>query len=191
MENCLIIVDNSNVWIEGQKYSAKAKGVLKTNPNDRDICDPSWRIDFGELLKQVSEGQNIVGAILVGSRPPQSDSIWESADRSGFKVIVHDRNAAGKEKAVDTELAVQGTAAIYSQPTPGVLKLLSGDRDFIPLVNMAAQKGWETEMWAFTSSFTQYGQMAQTVTRIKPLDHCFNEISSYGFTWPVPGSPTV
>jgi hypothetical protein len=109
VDDCLIIVDNSNVWIEGQKLAAKKKGVIKENSEDKDICDPSWRIDFGKLLSEVSEGQNIIGAILVGSRPPASDSIWESADRSGFKVIVHDRNSAGKEKAVER---------VQSSPSP-------------------------------------------------------------------------
>ena len=27
MEECVIIVDNSNVWIEGKKFSAREKGI--------------------------------------------------------------------------------------------------------------------------------------------------------------------
>lgn len=30
MEDCIIIVDNSNIWIEGMKYSAKLKGMPDT-----------------------------------------------------------------------------------------------------------------------------------------------------------------
>ena len=65
-----------------------------------------------------------------------------------------------------------------------ILKLLSGDRDFIPLINIANNRKWETEMWAFNSAFKSYGQMAQSVTRIKPLDNVFDKIGKYEFLWP-------
>lgn len=182
MDECVIIVDNSNIWIEGKKYSAKLKGVT-SDTGDKNIDDPSWRIDFGNLLSTISEGNNIKQAILVGSRPPVSDSIWNAAKEKGFSVTVHDRNLAGKEKAVDTELVAQGTEIICTTEAC-ILKLLSGDRDFIPLINIATKRGWETEMWAFTNAFKKNGQMAQTVTRIKPLDDVFDKIGRYEFEWP-------
>lgn len=184
MNKCVVIIDNSNVWIEGQKFSAKTKGHIKMHPEDRDICDPSWRIDFGKLLTEVSAGKEILKAILVGSRPPQNDSVWESAKHHGFEVTVHDRNSQGKEKSVDTEIVAQGTEIVCTHPEPAILKLLSGDRDFIPLITIAARRGWETEMWAFSSSFTPAGQMAQSVSRIVPLDTVFTKIGSYAFKWP-------
>ena len=154
MDKCVIIIDNSNVWIEGQKFSAKRKGHTKSNIEDKDICDPSWRIDFGNLLSEISESKPIIKAVLVGSRPPQTDTIWEAAKQHGFEVYIHDRNSAGKEKAVDTEIVAQGTEIICMEKEPAIFKLLSGDRDFIPLINIANKRGWETEMWAFTNSFT-------------------------------------
>jgi len=75
MDNCVILVDNSNVFIEGQKHSARKKGILKTTPDEKDPCDPSWRVDFGSLISQVAEGKPVLKAILVGSTPPRSDSI--------------------------------------------------------------------------------------------------------------------
>lgn len=182
MKDCVIIVDNSNVWIEGKKHSAKLKGITSAT-GDKYIDDPSWRIDFGKLLSTISEGKEIKQAILVGSRPPISDSIWKAAKENGFVVKVHDRNYAGKEKAVDTELVAQGTEIICTTDAC-ILKLLSGDRDFIPLINIATKRGWETEMWAFTNAFKTNGQMAQTVTRIKPLDDVFDKIGRYEFEWP-------
>jgi uncharacterized LabA/DUF88 family protein len=62
--------------------------------------------------------------------------------------------------------------------------LLSGDRDFIPLINIANNRKWETEMWAFSNAFSEHGQMAQSVTRVKPLDGIFNKIGRFEFTWP-------
>ena len=182
MNECIIIVDNSNVWIEGKKFSAKIKGV-KPLQNGKHIDDPSWRIDFGKLLTVVAGEQKIREAILVGSRPPLSDTIWKAAKEKGFKVIVHNRNSMGKEKAVDTEIVAQGTEIICTS-NAATLKLLSGDRDFIPFIHIATKRGWETEMWAFTNAFQGNGEMAQTVTHIQPLDNVFSEIGWNEFDWP-------
>ena len=183
MKKCVVIVDNSNIWIEGKKFSAKQKGVT---PEEGQIYadDPSWRIDFGQLLAIVAEEKEILQAILVGSRPPQNDSVWNAAQEQGFKVIIHDRNFSGKEKAVDTEIVMQGTQIVCTE-SPAILKLLSGDRDFVPLITCANSRGWETEMWAFTNAFKESGEMAQSVTRIKPLDQVFPLIGRYEFEWPI------
>jgi uncharacterized LabA/DUF88 family protein len=186
MDKCIIIIDNSNIWIEGQKLSAYKKGQIKSSPSEKDICDPSWRYDFGKALTSISEGKQILKAILVGSRPPAHDSVWTSAKAHGFEVFVHDRNSAGKEKSVDTEIVAQGTEFICSQSEPAILKLVSGDRDFIPLIKVAERRGWETEMWAFTNAFSVKGEMAQTVARVKPLNTIFDEIGHCAFEWPIP-----
>lgn len=182
MEKCVIIVDNSNIWIEGKKFSARQKGIL--SKDDEPIDDPSWRIDFGMLLSVVAGDKEILHAIMVGSRPPQNDSVWEAAKRQGFQVIIHDRNYAGKEKAVDTEIVMQGTRIICKETSPAILKLLSGDRDFLPLIKCASDEGWETEMWAFSNAFNEYGEMALSVSKMQPLDEVFNKIGSYEFEWP-------
>lgn len=173
MNDCVIIVDNSNIWIEGMKLSAKIKKM--TSIDGKDPCDSSWRIDFGKLLNRVSEGKTIRKAILVGSRPPQNDSLWNTATKKGFEVIVHDRNSENKEKAVDTELVAKGVELICTTE-PATLKILSGDSDFIPLVNIANGHGWETEMWAFSSAYQISGNMAVSVDRVQPLDSIFGEI---------------
>ena len=171
MKECVIIVDNSNIWIEGMKYSASLQGIVSTN--GMEPCDYEWRVDFGKLLSKVSQGKAIRKAILVGSRPPVNDSLWNVAKRRGFEVIVQDRNSNNKEKAVDTELAVQGAKLVYTTE-PAVLKILSGDADFKPLVDIANEQGWETEMWAFSSSIS--ATMGMSVTRVKPLDDIFSQI---------------
>lgn len=172
MKECVIIVDNSNIWIEGMKYSASQQGIVSTN--GKDPCDFSWRVDFGKLLSKVSQGMTIRKAILVGSRPPVNDSLWNVAKRRGFEVIVQDRNSNNKEKAVDTELVAKGTQLVCTT-SPAVLKILSGDADFKPLVDIANEQGWETEMWAFSSSIS--ATMGTSVTRVRPLDVIFDKIS--------------
>jgi len=181
MRDCVIIIDNSNIWIEGKKFSAKVKGAKKTGNKAPD--DPSWRVDFGRLINVVADGKAIKEVILVGSRPPVSDTLWDAIKKRGIKVTIHDRNWQGKEKAVDTELATQGSEIICNSDQPAVLKLLSGDGDFVPLIDLAHRREWETEMWAFTSAFKSDGIMAQRVTRIRPLDNDFQNIGWCEFDW--------
>ncbi len=184
MPESVIVVDNSNIFIEGQKYSARSKGVSKNNPLDRDPNDPSWRINFAELLSRLADGRKIYKAILVGSRPPQNDGVWQAAKSSGFEVTVHDRNASNQEKAVDTELVAQATEIICYAKEAMVLVIASGDRDFIPLVSVAHRNGWTVEMCAFSSAFNIDGQMATEVDKVRSLDSDFQAIGRCDFVWP-------
>jgi len=184
--DCLILVDNSNIYIEGQKCSAFRKGVLRSDANDREPMDISWRIDFEELLTRLADGRKIRSAILVGSRPPPNDAVWKMAEQSGFTVITHDRDAANKEKAVDTELVARGTLIIATTPAPAVLVIASGDRDFLPLVNVAHELKWTVEMAAFSSAFAPHGQMAISVDKVRPLDGSLDLIGHCAFDWPSP-----
>ncbi len=185
-KKCMVLVDNSNVFIEGQKYSARLKGLLPDPVTGKQPCDPSWRVKFSELLSVLAGARPIYKALLVGSRPPQNDGVWDAATRQGFDVVVHDRSADGREKAVDTELVAQGTEAICSTAEPMDLIIVSGDRDFIPLVKVAHRKGWAVEMAAFASAFNPAGEMATSVEKIVPLDSFFSKIGHYEFDWPIP-----
>jgi uncharacterized LabA/DUF88 family protein len=182
MNECLILVDNSNIFFEGRKFSARNKWLVKT-PFDQyilmdmyDLVDWSWCIDFGSLLKQVANGHKIIKAILVGSTPPPNDSLWNAANSQGYEVKIHERSY--KEKVVDTELVVSGLKIIYKHPAPAVLKLLSGDRDFLPLVRCAYEEGWETELWGFSSSSIS-NELSQSVSRVQLLDSLFDQIGKY------------
>ncbi len=46
-----VYVDNSNVWIEGQRVSAVAKGMAPDiwTAMNASICDHTWSYDFGRL----------------------------------------------------------------------------------------------------------------------------------------------
>ena len=170
---CLILVDNSNVWIEGMKFAARKQGILRGPMDDRDPQDWNWRIDFGSLLREVANGHKIIQAILVGSEPPPNDTVWNAARQQGFEVITYQRRAAG-EKAVDTELVAQGLKFVYKHPNPAILKLLSGDRDFLPLVRSAYEEGWEMELWSFSSAISS--ELGLAAHRLNLLDEVFDRI---------------
>jgi uncharacterized LabA/DUF88 family protein len=153
MTKCLIMMDNSNVFIEGKKFSARRKGIHRQPGDNRDPQDPSWRLDFGKLLNFLANGRDILDAILVGSEPPQNDSVWASAETSGFRVLTYDRASSGEEKEVDTEIATQAAEIItLHRMEPNVLILGSGDRDFFPSIRCAHRWKWTTEMCTFLSN---------------------------------------
>ena len=166
MKECLILVDNSNIFIGGQEFSARRKKLAYAQ-------DYSWRIDFGALLREVANGHSIIKALLVGSTPPPNDSLWYEAKKGGFKVITYERSPSG-EKAVDTELLASGLKIIYKHPCPAILKLLSGDRDFVPLIRNAYEEGWETELWGFSHCISN--ELQQMVNRTMLLDNVFGTI---------------
>jgi uncharacterized LabA/DUF88 family protein len=181
--DCVVLVDNSNIYISGQRCSAVRKGMTRVNSADLEPMDISWRIDFSRLLTQLADGRPIRQAILVGSRPPPNDGVWSMAERSGYTVITHDRDAANREKAVDTELVAQGTL-IIATTAPAVLVIASADRDFLPLVTVAHKMKWTVEMAAFSNAFSQYGQMAMAVDKVRPLDGSLDLIGHCAFKWP-------
>jgi uncharacterized LabA/DUF88 family protein len=108
------------------------------------------------------------------------------AEQSGFKVKTHERDGNNKEKAVDAELVAQGTRVICTTSPPGVLVIASGDRDFIPLVNITKEAGWTVEMTAFKSAYSDRGEIAKAVHKIRPLDDEFDKIGAYGIARPAP-----
>lgn len=123
---CVILVDNSNVFIEGQKFSARKKGLQRGPSDRRDPQDPSWRIDFGSLLGFMAEGRPIVAAILVGSEPPPNDSVWNAARQHNFEVLTYTRVFKGEEKEVDTEIVARGTEIICDHPHKGTIVPIAG-----------------------------------------------------------------
>ena len=85
-----IYVDNSNLWIEGQRLAA-VKSKLSRNiveAMNNDIVDYGWKYDFGELHRLTCPpGQEIGRLALFGSTPPPNDSLWRLAEQKGFEVV--------------------------------------------------------------------------------------------------------
>lgn len=141
-----LYVDNSNVWIEGMHVAAAQNGLA---PNvwtavQQKICDYSWKIDFGKLFQFAGGGRSDVKkAGLFGSRPPKNDSLWTAAERNGFEVIVYDRNVAGYEKKIDTDIVATMIEDSYELLTVGQdeITLVSGDADYVPAIEKLIKRG--------------------------------------------------
>ena len=141
-----IFVDNSNVWIEGQYVSAvkKKQAISIDDAHTRDVGDHEWRVDFGRLFDLAGgyDKANVGRAVLFGSKPPATDSLWDSARRMGFDVITMDR-IRGKEKKIDTGVTTEMISTVIDfklDPAKDRFILVAGDRDFVPPVEKLV--GW-------------------------------------------------
>ncbi len=100
MKKTYTYVDNSNVFIEGQRNSAVKKGMAYNifDAMNRGIFDFTWQIDYGKLHNLVCDGAKNIGAANLWGSPPPSDTFWKMVERKGFSVKTFDKSSAGKEK---------------------------------------------------------------------------------------------
>ncbi len=146
-----VYVDNSNVFIEGQRGAAVENG-LALNIRDAisgQIFDRTYRLDFGKLYKFVaSNGQNVKRAMLFGSRPPSNDSLWAAAKSEGFDLVIEDRSAANKEKKIDTGIVAAMFVDAFTQAdkSSDTFILVAGDGDYVPAVARLVAEGFTVDV---------------------------------------------
>jgi uncharacterized LabA/DUF88 family protein len=143
----LIYLDESNLWIEGKKVSAVSKGMALDiwEASDTRTFDNTFKLDFGRVL-EIANHAPIKIARFYGSRPPEADSVWNAAKKAGFRLEILDRNARNKEKGVDTTMVVDIMQDMYEMATAGedLFILITGDADYIPIIDKLKAKGFET-----------------------------------------------
>ena len=173
-----IYVDNSNVFIEGQRASAVQTGLARDiwEALDNRILDPGYRLSFGKLYSFVA-GENRAStarAMLFGSRPPQNDAIWQIAEYAGFEVVVHDRNQNNKEKKINTGLVTAMTRDAYRNAKDGdVFTIVSGDNDYVPTVTQLREDGFRVDVviWRHAG-----GELKAAASKFIPLDPHLNAL---------------
>ncbi|GAB6012405.1 NYN domain-containing protein [Viscerimonas tarda] len=169
-----VYLDNSNLWIEGKRLGAVYRGTspdIVTASETRDF-DNTFRLDFGKVL-DIANNKPIKTAKFYGSRPPESDSVWNMAEKVGFEPIIVDRNYNNKEKGVDTQLVVDMLSdCIDADPTKDVFILIAGDADYIPVIRKIKSKNFRVQVlfWNHASI-----ELKKETTFIS-LDGYFNEI---------------
>lgn len=173
-----VYVDNSNAFIEGKRVSAVRKGLA---PNiyeamNRNITDNSYRLDLGKLhsFTAGSDPRKIKRAVLFGSRPPANDSLWGIAERAGFETIVVDRNAANREKKVDTGIVSEMMRDAYKKMNSGedVITLVAGDGDFVPAITNLRQDAYKVELFFWNHASQELKDACDCFVALDPhLDH--------------------
>ena len=147
-----IYVDNSNIWIEAKKLTSKIK-KLRTKEDFR------ARIDTGKLTDVVAKGRRVEQGFLYGSEPPPIDKVWEKIEEQGWKVDTKERHIlSGKEKKVDTQLAVDVTERACTTPENkrSTIVLITGDADLKPAVmKVLDYDGWKVEVYMWKHAISR------------------------------------
>ncbi len=168
-----IYIDNSNVYIEGRRVSAVANGIAEniSQAMSEKILDHAYTIDFGKFYEfLVGDDEAMTKRIVMfGSRPPPNDSIWTHAERAGFELRLEDRNAANKEKKIDTGLATLLTKDAYKNgdPSKDVFIIVSGDSDYVPTIKELQEDNYRVEVvfWSHASK-----ELIDTADKFTSLD---------------------
>jgi hypothetical protein len=141
-----VYIDNSNLFIEGQRLAAVKVGYATDiwDAMQRNVFDFRWNIDYGKLHSFFSDlGGELASVKLWGSIPP-NDSFWKLVESKGFLVRTFERSPSG-EKKVDTAIVHQITKDVYSGFIPkaeSTIILVAGDKDFVPLIEDLTTEGY-------------------------------------------------
>ncbi|GBB95932.1 hypothetical protein RclHR1_02650003 [Rhizophagus clarus] len=148
-----IFVDDSNLFIEG-KFAIGTREKLGCN-SSRGLQLQEFRIDHGMLLEVVLDGRPKGSKpVLVGSRPPSDENLWNFIRKYDYEVNVLDRNVQGCEKGVDPTLGYAIDSTVSSHP-PGILILVAGDGDYYPHIMPALHYNWKVEVWFWKQAISK------------------------------------
>ncbi|KAG7289887.1 hypothetical protein NEMBOFW57_006264 [Staphylotrichum longicolle] len=195
-ETCMIFVDDSNVWIEAQKFAASGNSHMpKLQDSDR---DPRLRIDIGRLVERLRGNRTQGPSFLYGSRPPPNDSVWKAFEKNKFETNIYDRAFGGKEKEVDnsmsvdmaakaTELRIEaefmakhfGDPKATEKRNKTTFVVITGDRDMMPAVKRVLEFKIRVELWGWKSGISQaYLDLAafNSLLSVHLLDSIFKDI---------------
>jgi hypothetical protein len=141
-------VDNSNLFIEGQRLAAIKKGLALDLEDaiDRRIFDFGWNVDYGKLHKFLCGDKYEVGcAKLWGSLPPE-DSFWQMVESRGWQVFTYARSY-GKERKVDSAIAYHiGKDAVTLDKAASEITLVAGDKDHVPAIEDLLKEGYNVSV---------------------------------------------
>ncbi len=112
------------------------------------------RVNFGAILKEAVAGRNVIRAIAYVIKTESGDekNFFEALGKVGIEAKVKDLQTFGdgtKKADWDVGLAVD---AIRFSPTLDVVIIVSGDGDFVPLVEYLKSKDIQVEVMAFARS---------------------------------------
>ncbi|KAK4244699.1 hypothetical protein C7999DRAFT_43665 [Corynascus novoguineensis] len=188
-----IYIDNSNLWIQGQRTYAEKK-ILKVS------WDPTWRFDIGHLRDillahsdlKAEEKTSEVKVNLYGSIPPPVDTVWKVIESHDVRVITFKRSSWNqREKQVDAELiadsSTQAVEAYYKQ-VPAVFIIVSGDRDVRSAVVKITEHGCPVHLWSWDNGLAKVfreddDEIAQNLFKVHSLDDHLEEVGFHTRTW--------
>lgn len=170
MNGLHLFIDNSNLYIEAQR-------TARSKENYDDLLVIRLRISFGGLLEKIRNGRKLMESVLVGSEPPQNDSLWNKLKSLGIKPTIFKRNFSNKEKGIDAELTNCIRDTLEDNPTPGTIAIVTGDADYIPTLTRCIKKGWNVEVYFWDPMPNPYRQLKGDQFNFISLDQYFKDVT--------------
>ena len=177
-----IYIDNSNLWIQGQKTYAETMGQAVS-------FDPTWRFDVGRLKAILTKNSSLgdenidfhVKVKLYGSTPPPVDTVWEAIKSHDVTVNTWARSAwTGREKQVDQRIAVDSASQAADDQHGGIrseFMLVTGDSDLLPAVEAIATRGFPVHVWSWGNCLAGvYKQQKEELVQVHILDEYLEAI---------------
>ena len=181
-ETIHIYIDNSNLWIQGQKTYAEKKGYDVT-------YDPTWRFDVGRLTGVLTGKSRLQGKAkhfevkvhLYGSTPPPVDTVWEAIESHDVEVSTFARSTwSGREKQVDMAMGVQSARQALKDKMRGIQSefiFVSGDRDLYSAVSEIVDDGIPVHVWSWDNCLAgEYRRKQHALVHVYLLDDYLEQI---------------
>ncbi len=130
------------VFVDVQNMYHSAKNLYKK------------RVNFRELLKLATADRQLVRALayVVKSDTPEEKSFFDALEKSGLELKMKDLQVfAGGMKKADWDVGMAVDAISLARQLD-VVVLVSGDGDFVPLVDYLKHSGIIVEVLAFERS---------------------------------------
>jgi uncharacterized LabA/DUF88 family protein len=128
------------------------------------------RVNFNELFKLAVDGRQVVRAVayVVKSDTPEEKAFFDALEKSGFELKVKDLQVfAGGQKKADWDVGLAIDAISLSKQVD-VVVIISGDGDFVPLVEYLQFSGQIVEAMSFGRSTS--GKLKEKVNNFIDLD---------------------
>ncbi|HLC86590.1 MAG TPA: NYN domain-containing protein [Candidatus Nanoarchaeia archaeon] len=130
------------------------------------------KVNFKEMLKEAVRGRKLVRAIAYGVKANEKDEVLfhKALDEIGFEVKLKDLQVFyGGAKKGDWDVGI-AIDAIELAPKLDVAVLVSGDGDYVPLVeHLKRALGCRVEVMAFGRSCS--GKLIDSADQFSDMDH--------------------
>lgn len=129
------------VFIDVENLYHSAKNLFKS------------RVDFGRILEDSVKDRKLIRAIayVIRTVTEEEKPFFEALLHLGIETKVKDLQIYGEFKKADWDVGIT-VDAIKIAPSLDVILLLSGDGDFVPLVEYLKSHGSQVEVVAFGKS---------------------------------------
>ncbi|CAI2172297.1 1817_t:CDS:2 [Funneliformis geosporum] len=166
-----IVIDHSNLSKQGQKNDIIKESYHKKN----------W-LNYKRLQSDILNERKLGGfSEIFYPTYNNIDKLWAKYNQDFNLRPIEQTTKHYKEKKLDTSLAIRGTEIFDRKP--GILAIVAGDSDFIPLVEAALKRGWKVEIWFWSSALglsEEYVELSKNFEKnysIHKLDDIFKPVS--------------